>query len=71
MQSANGLKVQVGAKKSDATTITIANKEKGKGLGKSFEKPLDFYFLKCSVYLCEPKENLTVRLELNSSDKVT
>ena len=41
-----------------------------KTLDKRFAIPLDFDFFKDRVYPYRLKENLTVRLELNSSEKV-
>ena len=72
IQSANGLKAQVGAKKVDGTALTLTTQENAikKTLDKRFTIPLDFDFFKHPVYPYGVKEDLIVRLELNSSEKV-
>ena len=73
MQSVNGLKTQVGAEKSDGTALTVTTQENA--IKKTFDKrlaiPLDFDFFRHPVYPYGLKEDLIVRLELNSSEKVT
>ena len=73
IQSANGLKAWVGAKKSDGTALVVTTQEHAikKTLDKRFSIPLDFDFFKHPVYPYGLKENLIVRPELNSSEKVT
>ena len=72
IQSANGLKLRVGAKKSDGTALTLTTQENAikKTFDKRFSIPLDFDFFKHPVYPYSLKENLIVRLELNSPGKV-
>ena len=72
IQSANGLKTRVGAKKSDGTALTVTTQENAfkKTLNKRFAILLDFDFFKHPVYPYGLKEDLIVRLELNSSEKV-
>ena len=72
IQSANGLKARVGAKKSDGTALTVTTQENAikKTFDKRFATPLDFDFFKHPVYPYGLKEDLIVRLELNSSEKV-
>ena len=69
----NGLKTQVGAEKSDGTALTVTTQENT--IKKTFDKrlaiPLDFDFFRHPVYPYGLKEDLIVRLELNSSEKVT
>ena len=70
--SVNGLKARAGAKKADGTSITVETKENSikKNFGKRFAIPLDFDFFEHPVYPYGLKEDLIVRLELNSSEKV-
>ena len=72
MQSANALKTRVGAKKADGTALTVTIQKKA--IRKTFDKRiailLDFDFFKHPVYPHGFKEDLVVRLELNSSEKV-
>ena len=70
IQSANGLKSRVGAKKSDGIALVVTTQENAikKTFDKRFAIPLDFYFFKHAVYPCGLKEDLIVRLELNSSE---
>ena len=72
IQSANGLKRQLGAKKSDGTALTVTTQENAikQTLDKRFVISLDFDFFKHPVYPYRLKEDLIVRLELNSSEKV-
>ena len=73
MQSANGLKARTGAKKTDSTALAVTTQDNAmkKTFGKMFAISLDFDFFKRPVYPYGLKEDLTVRLELNSSEKVT
>ena len=52
MQSVNGLKARVGAKKTDGTALTVTTQEIAikKTFGKRFAIPLDFDFSKQPVY---------------------
>ena len=72
IQSANGLKRRLGAKKSDGTALTVTTQENAikQTFDKRFVISLDFDFFKHPVYPYRLKEDLTVRLELNSSEKV-
>ena len=72
IQSANGLKARMGAKKADGTALTMRTQENAikKTFDKRFSVSLDFEFFKNPVYPCGLKEDLIVRLELNSSEKV-
>ena len=72
IQPGNGLKAQVGAKKSDDTALTVTTQENAikKTFDKRFATPLDFDFFKHPLYPYGLKEDLIVRLELNSSEKV-
>ena len=56
----------VGAKKTDGTALTVTIK---KTFDKRFAIPLDLDFFKHPVYPYGLKEDLIVRLELNSSEK--
>ena len=71
-QGANGLKARVGSKKSDGTALTVTTQENAikTTFDKRFAILLDFEFLKHPVYPYGLKEDLIVRLELNSSEKV-
>ena len=71
IQSANGLKARVGAKKADGTALTATTQENAikKTFDKRFAIPLDFDFFRHPVYLYDLKEDH--RLELNSLEKVT
>ena len=70
--SANWLKARLGAKKADGTALTLTTQKNAirKTFDKRFPIPLDFDFLKHPVYPHGLKEDLIVRLELNSSEKV-
>ena len=72
IQSANGLKARVGAKKSDGTALVVTTQESAieKTLDKRFSIPLDFDFFKHPVYPYGLKVDLNFRPELNSSEKV-
>ena len=72
IQSVNGLRSRVGGKKSDGTALTVTTQENAikETLDKRFAIPLDFDFFKHPVYPYGLKEDLIVRLELNSSEKV-
>ena len=73
IQSANGLEAQVGAEKAeDGTELTMTTQENAvkRTCDKRLTIPLDFDFFKHPVYSYGPKEDLIVRLELNSSEKV-
>ena len=72
IQLVNSLKARVGAKKTDGTAVTVTTQENAikKIFGKTFAVPLYFDFFKHPVYPYGLKEDLIVRLELNSSEKV-
>ena len=72
IQSANGSKARVQAKKADGAVITITTQENvvKKTFGKRFATPLDFDIFKHPIYPYALKEDLIVRLELNSSEKL-
>ena len=72
IQLANGLKARMGAKKTDGTALTMTTQENAikKTFDKRFSIPLDFDFFKHLVYPYSLKEDLTVRLELDSLEKV-
>ena len=63
----------MGAKKADGTTLTVTTQENTikKTFSKRFAIPLDFDFFNHPVYPYGFKEDSIVRLELNSSEKVT
>ena len=69
IQSVNSIKVWLDAKNADGTSLTVTTQENAikKTLGKRFAILLDFDFFK---HPYELKEDLIVRLELNSSEKV-
>ena len=71
-QLANGLKARLSAKKADDATLAVTSQEKvvKKTFDKSFAIPLDFDFFMHPVYPYGLKEDLIIRLELNSSEKV-
>ena len=69
IQSANCLNAQVDAKKSRCSPFAQENAIK-KTFDKMFAIPLDFDFFKHPVYPYGLKEDLIVRLELNSAEKV-
>ena len=70
IQSANGLKAWVGAKKADGTALTMTTQENAikKTFDKTFAIPLDLDFFKHPVYPYGLKEDLIVRLELYSAE---
>ena len=72
IQSVNDLKARFGAKKADGTALTLTTQESAikKTFDKRFSIPLDFDFFKYPVYPYGLKEDLIVRLDLNSSEKV-
>ena len=59
-------------KKADSTTLAVTTQENSikRTFDKRFAIPLDFDFFKHPVYPYGLKEDLIVRLELNSSEKV-
>ena len=65
IQSVNGLKTWLGAKKADGTELTVTDQENAikKTLDKRFPIPLDFNFFKHPVYHYSLKERLIVRIE--------
>ena len=69
IQSVNGLKAWIGSKKADDIVTTQENAIK-KTFDKRFAILLDFDIFRHPVYPYGLKENLIVRLELNSSEKV-
>ena len=72
IQSANGLRARMGAKKAGGTALTVTTQEIAikKTFDKRFAIPLDFDFFKHPVYPYGLKEDLIVRLELNSAEKI-
>ena len=62
----------MGARNSDGTALVVTTQENAikKTFDKRFAIPLDFHFFKHPVYPYGLKEDLIVRLELNSSEKV-
>ena len=72
IQPSNGLKVQVGAKKSDGAPLTVTTQENAikKTFDKPFTIPLEFNFFKHPACPYRVKEDFIVRLELNSSENV-
>ena len=72
-QLVNGLKARAGAKKVDGTALTITTQENviKKTFDKRFSIPLDFDFFKHPMYPYGlNKEDLFVRLELSTSEKI-
>ena len=69
IQSTNGLKAWVGAN-GIALTVTTLNNAIKKTFDNRFVIPLDFDFFKHPVYPYGLREDLIVRLELNSAAKV-
>ena len=59
-------------KNTDGMAITVSTKENAikKAIGKKLAIPLNFDFFKNLVYSYGPREDLIVRLELNSSEMV-
>ena len=72
IQWVNGLKTRVGSKKAHGTALTVTTQENviRKRFDKRFAIVLDFEFFKHPVYRYGLKEDLIVRLELKSSEKV-
>ena len=72
IQSANGVKARLDATNADGKALTVTTQENAikKTFDKKFAIPLDFDFFKHPVYSYGLKEDLIVRLELNSSEKV-
>ena len=70
--STNGLKARVGAKKAVGTALTVTTQENviKRTFDKRFVIPLYFDFFKHPVYSYGLKEDLIVRLELDTSKKV-
>ena len=66
------MKARLGAKKADSTALTLKTQENAikKMFDKRFSIPLDFDFFKHPVYPFGLKEDLIIRLDLNSSEKV-
>ena len=71
IQSPDGLKVRMGAKKTyhTALAVTIQGNVIKKTFDKRFATPLDFNFFQHPVYPYGLVEDLIVRLELKSSEK--
>ena len=72
IQPENGLRAWVGAKKAYGTVLAVTAQENVvlKPFEKRFAIPLDFDFFKRPVYPYGLKEDLIVKLELNSSEKI-
>ena len=72
IQSTNGSKSHVGAKKADGTALEVTTQENAikETFDKRFALSLDFDFFKHLVYPYGLKEDLIVRFKLNSSEKV-
>ena len=72
IQSANGVKARLDATNTDGKALKVATQENAikKTFDNKFAIPLDFEFFKHPVYSYGLKEDLIVRLELNSSEKV-
>ena len=72
IQSVNGLKARVGAKKADGTALTVTTLENAikKTFDNRFAIPLDSDFFKHSVYPYGLREDSIVRLEFNFAGKV-
>ena len=72
IQPEKGLKARVGSTKADGTALTFTAEENAikKTVSKRFSIPFDFDFFKHPVYPYALHENLIVRLELNSAEKV-
>ena len=71
-QSVNGLKARLGAKKADGTALTLTTQESAfkKTLDNQSVIPLDLDFFKHPIYPYGLKEDLIVRIELNSAGKL-
>ena len=72
IQSTNGLNAPVDAKKVDSTAMTVTTQENAikKTDDKRFAIQLDFDFFRHPVHPYGLKENLIVKLEINSSEKI-
>lgn len=72
IQQENGSKDRNEAKNTDGMVITVSTKENAikKAIGKKFAIPLNFDFFKCRACPYGLKEDLTVRLEFDSSEKI-
>ena len=72
IQSPTGLKARVGATKADGTALTVTKEENAikKTVSNRFSIPLDFDFFKHPTYPYGLREDLIVRLELNSAEKI-
>ena len=72
IQLANGLKASLGAKKTDGAALILKTQENAikKTFDKRFAIPLDFDFSKHPVHPYKLREDLIVRLDLNSPKKV-
>ena len=73
LQPVNGLRARVSRKKVDGTALRMTTQENviKKTFDKRFSVPLDFDFFKHPVYPYGlDKEDLLVRFELNSAEKV-
>ena len=72
IHSTNGLKARAGAKKADGTALAVTIQENAikKTFDKRFAIPLDFDFFKDPVYPYGHKEDLIIKIELNSSEKI-
>ena len=69
IQLANGLKARLGAKKADGMALTMTTQENA--IKKTFDKRFaKFDFFKHPVYPNDLKEDLIVRLDLKSPEKV-
>ena len=64
IQSVNGLKAWLGAKKADGTVLTVTDQENAikKTFNNRFATPLDFDFFNHPVYPYGLKERLIVRI---------
>ena len=71
-QSVNGLKARLGAKKADGTALTLTTQESAfkKTLDNQSVIPLDLDFFFLFIYPYGLKEDLIVRIELNSAGKL-
>ena len=72
IQSANGLKSRLGAKKSDGTALTLTTQENvtKKTYNKRFAIPLDFDIFKHPIGPYGLKEDLFITIELNFAKEV-
>ena len=72
IQSVNGLKACAGPKNADGVALTVTTQENAikKTFDERFTIPFNFDFFKNHVYPYGLKEDLIVRLKLNSSERV-